>query len=241
MEMKLSPNELRVIGCLIEKETTTPDQYPLSLNALVNACNQKSNRDPVLELPELIVQETLDELAKKRLIREESGFGSRVVKYAHRFCNTEFSELQLTEQELGILCVLFLRGPQTPGELRTRTNRLCSFDDIHQVEAALSNLGNREDGKLVLCLPKEPGKRESRFAHLLGPESEVSEFLSLRADQGIGTSGSIEGSSAEILEESRSSAQTEVNEEVENRLKALELEVEALREDLTLLRAQLGE
>ena len=234
MEMKLSPNELRVIGCLLEKERTTPDQYPLSLNALVNACNQKSNREPVLELSESVVQETLDELAKKRLTREESGFGSRVVKYGHRFCNTEFSELQLTEQELGILCVLFLRGPQTAGELRTRTNRLCRFDDIHQVESALSSLADREDGKLVLCLPKEPGKRESRFAHLFGLEQEVSEFLSLRSSQKADTAD-LQGTNAGTF-----IAEGGANEQMEQRLKALELEVEKLRSDLDSLRSQLG-
>jgi len=181
--MDLIPNQARVIGCLIEKEITTPDQYPLSLNSLTNACNQKSNREPVLTLSESEVQDVLDELRDKRLIREETGFGSRVVKYKHRFCNTEFSDLKLDAQELAVICVLLLRGPQTPGELRTRTNRLCEFSDVHQVEAVLNNLSQREVS-LVVRLPREAGKRESRYAHLfcgeveiVEPEVQVNEFV----------------------------------------------------------------
>lgn len=115
MTIEFTPNEARVIGCLIEKEITTPEQYPLWLNALTNACNQKSNRDPVLDLDETTVQQTLDQLIKKYLVSEESGYGSRVAKYRHRFCNTEYGNLKFTPQELGIVCELLLRGPQTPG------------------------------------------------------------------------------------------------------------------------------
>ena len=167
----LSSLELRVLGCLIEKEITTPDQYPLSLNAVTNACNQKSNRDPVMNLSDAEVQDTLAMLKEKRMIAIETGFGSRVAKYRYRFCNTEFGELKLSDQELGVLCVLFLRGPQTPGELRTRTNRLCEFSDVSQVEAVLVELAARQDGPFVMKLDREPGKRESRFAHLLGSEA----------------------------------------------------------------------
>ena len=167
--LNLSALEIRVIGCLIEKAITTPDQYPLSLNSLTLACNQKSNREPVMELMEAQVQATLDELAKKHLVSQVSAMGSRVVKYQHRFCNTQFSELQLNKQELAIICVLFLRGWQTPGELRTRTNRLCEFDDVLQVEKALHQLLNRNE-PLVAKLPREPGKRESRYAHLFSGE-----------------------------------------------------------------------
>ena len=166
MDMKLSNNELRVIGSLIEKEITTPDQYPLSLNALINACNQKSNRDPVMSLDESTVQKTLDELSKRHLVVEKSPFGGRTSKYQHRFCNTEFSDFQFTDKELGILCVLFLRGPQTPGELRTRTNRLCEFADVNEVEDTLENLTSHKDGPFVKKLPRQPGKRESRYVHL---------------------------------------------------------------------------
>lgn len=173
MDLELSLNETRVIGCLLEKESTTPDQYPLSLNALTLACNQKSNRDPVMHLEESEVQETLDLLAEKRLIREESGFGSRVVKYKHRFCNTEFSELQFTPGQRAIVCVLLLRGPQTPGELRTRTQRLHEFANVQEVESSLQALAERENAPLVVRLAREPGKRESRFAHLFSGEVSV--------------------------------------------------------------------
>ena len=172
MDIYLSRYETRVIGCLIEKEVTTPDQYPLSLNALVNACNQKSNRDPVLELDESTVMQTVDELIKKHLISDRTGFGSRVTKYRHRFCNTEFDPLKFSAQELGIVCVLLLRGPQTPGELRTRTNRLCKFGDMGEVEDTLTGLIEREDGPFVARLPREMGRRESRYAHLFSGEVE---------------------------------------------------------------------
>ncbi|OUR89668.1 DUF480 domain-containing protein [Gammaproteobacteria bacterium 42_54_T18] len=168
IKIELENNEQRVLGCLIEKEITTPDQYPLSLNALTNACNQKSNRDPVMTLSEADVLDTLHQLKEKHLLTLETGFGSRVVKYRHRFCNTEFGELKLSSQELAILCVMFLRGPQTPGELRTRTNRLCEFSDVSVVDSVLNTLSGRNDGPFVTVLDREPGKRDSRYAHLFG-------------------------------------------------------------------------
>ncbi|QSX31496.1 YceH family protein [Shewanella cyperi] len=167
--MQFNQLEARVIGCLLEKEVTTPDQYPLSLNALTLACNQKTSRDPVMELSETQVQATLDDLSKKRLISEQSGFGSRVVKYKHRFCNTEFGELQLDKAELAIICLLLLRGPQTAGELRSRSNRLYDFTDIAEAEAALERLAKRQQ-PLVVQMPREPGRRESRFMHLFADE-----------------------------------------------------------------------
>tara|TARA_R110002050_G_scaffold43081_1_gene103512 strand:+ start:1195 stop:1848 length:654 start_codon:yes stop_codon:yes gene_type:complete len=160
--MELTPLEARVIGCLLEKELTTPDQYPLSLNSLTLACNQKSSREPVMSLSESQVQTILEDLTKKRLISEQSGFGSRVVKYKHRFCNTEFSELQLTSAEVGLICVLLLRGPQTPGELKTRSNRLHEFTDVSQVESVLLALSQGEK-PLVVQLTREPNKRDCRF------------------------------------------------------------------------------
>lgn len=166
MTIELSPLEARVIGCLIEKQITTPEQYPLSLNALVNACNQKSNRDPVMELVEAEVQALLDGLVKRYLVSEHGGFGSRVAKFQHRFCNTEYGALKFTPQELAIVCELLLRGPQTPGELRSRAGRMAHFNDASEVEAALDALSRREDGPFVVRLPREPGKRESRYAHL---------------------------------------------------------------------------
>jgi uncharacterized protein YceH (UPF0502 family) len=177
LDIKLSNNELRVIGCLLEKESTTPDQYPLSLNALTNACNQKSNRYPVMSLDESTAQETLDALSKKHLVVEKSLFGGRTAKYQHRFCNTEFSDLQFSAQEHGILCVLFLRGAQTPGELRTRTNRLCEFNDVNEVEDVLERLASHQVGPFVKKLPRQPGKRESRYIHLFGETEFADEYV----------------------------------------------------------------
>lgn len=187
-QFDLSANEQRVLGCLLEKEVTTPDQYPLSLNSLTTACNQKSNRDPVMSLSEAEVQDTLAGLKEKRLISIETGFGSRVMKYRHRFCNTEFGELKLSDQELGIVCVLFLRGAQTPGELRTRTNRLCEFNDVAQVESVLNELSARSDGPFVMKLEREPGKREARYQHLLGEDIDQSvAFTADDAEQACGS------------------------------------------------------
>jgi uncharacterized protein YceH (UPF0502 family) len=170
MNIELSSIEARIIGCLIEKQITTPDQYPLSLNALVNAVNQKSNRDPVMSADEAAIQTTLDHLIRKHLVIEKSGFGSRVPKYQHRFCNTEFGPLKFTPQELAIVCELFVRGSQTPGELRTRAARMASFSEVGQVETALESLSSRADGPFVVRLPREPGRRDSRYAHLFsGP------------------------------------------------------------------------
>src|SRR5579871_4970107 len=173
MNIELSPIEARVIGCLIEKQITTPDQYPLSLNALLNACNQKSNRDPVMSADEATIQSTLDHLLRKHLVIEKSGFGSRVPKYQHRFCNTEFGPLKFTPQELAIVCELLVRGPQTPGELRTRASRMAPFAETSDVEAALARLAERADGPYVVRLAREPNRRDSRWAHLFsGPVAD---------------------------------------------------------------------
>ncbi|NOH61284.1 YceH family protein [Vibrio sp. RE88] len=173
MSIELSPVEARVIGCLIEKEVTTPDYYPLTLNSLTSACNQKSNREPVMALSEVDVQEAVDSLIGRRLVSDESGFNSRANKFQHRFCNTEFGDLKLTKQEKGIVCCMLLRGAQTPGELRTRTNRLAEFSDVKEVEAILERLAAREEGALVVKLPREAGKRESRYMHLFSGEVDV--------------------------------------------------------------------
>ncbi|MBQ4666018.1 YceH family protein [Aeromonas hydrophila] len=214
MELVLGPLEARVIGCLIEKEICTPDQYPLSLNALVNACNQKSNREPVLELSELDIRAVVDELIRKRLVVNTAGFNARVPRYQHRFCNTEFGELKFTAQELGIICELLLRGPQTPGELRSRTNRLCSFDDVTQVDAVLAKLA--EQGPYVVKLPREPGKRESRYAHLFSGE------VDLQALAEVAPASSYASPAAD-------------------RLTALEEEVERLKAQLQLLAERLAQ
>lgn len=163
----LSSIEMRVIGCLIEKEITTPDQYPLSLNSLTNACNQKSNREPVMSCSELDVQDALDALIERNLVTEISSFNSRVNKYQHRFCNTEFSDLQFSPAELAITCLLFLRGAQTPGELRSRSGRLYSFKGREEAEQALQSLLEKSGGPYVHKLPREAGKREQRYVSCL--------------------------------------------------------------------------
>jgi uncharacterized protein YceH (UPF0502 family) len=193
MNIEFNPNEARVIGCLIEKEITTPDQYPLSLNALTNGCNQKTNREPVLNLTESEVQHSVDTLMKKYMVSDKSaGYGGRVTKYKQRFCNTEFGSLKFSKQELGIICVMLLRGPQTPGELRSRTNRLCDFADAEEVESTLRNLMSREDGPFIARLARAPGARESRYAHLFSgtlesvpePAAEPAESSSSAAASG---------------------------------------------------------
>ncbi len=211
MKVELTAIEARVIGCLIEKEVTTPDQYPLSLNALTNACNQKSNREPVMSLSEADVLDAVDALIERRLVSDESGFNSRVSKYQHRFCNTEFGDLQLTEQEKGIVCCMLLRGAQTPGEIRTRTNRLATFNDVKEVENVLEHLANDEKGPLVVKLPREAGKRESRYMHLFCGEVDVSELA--------------------VATTTPSSAGSE-------RITQLEQEVAELREELATLKEQ---
>jgi uncharacterized protein YceH (UPF0502 family) len=171
MPLELTPHEARVIGCLIEKQIATPDQYPLSLNALVNACNQKSNRDPVLALEEREVQAVVDGLMKRQLVLEKSGFGSRVPKYQHLFCNTQFGSLKFSPRGTAIVCELLLRGPQTPGELRTHAARLAPVHDVSEVETELEDLMTRPDGPFVAKLAREPGRRESRYMHLFSGEA----------------------------------------------------------------------
>jgi len=180
MNIAFSANELRVLGCLIEKSITTPDQYPLSLNALTLACNQKSNRDPLMDLSDSDVQWVVDALARKHHVMEKSGFGSRVPKYQQRFCNTDYGALKFSPQELAILCELMLRGPQTPGELRTHAPRMAPFADVSAVEATLAGLQNRDDGPFVVRLPREPGRRDSRYAHRFG---EYVDSVDAPADQ----------------------------------------------------------
>lgn len=183
MKNELNQKECRVIGCLLEKQITTPEQYPLSLNAVTLACNQKTNRDPVMELSESEVQQILDLLVRKHFLRTASGVSSRVLKYEHRFCNSEFGQLKLSPAEIAVIATLFLRGAQTPGELRTRTSRLHEFTDVSEVDAVLQQLITREDGPLVVRLAREVGKRESRFMHLFsGPVLEDTAVNSLQGE-----------------------------------------------------------
>ncbi|CNH40202.1 putative oxidoreductase [Yersinia aldovae] len=164
MKHILNAQEARVIGSLLEKQVTTPEQYPMSLNGVTIACNQKTNREPVMALSDTEVQQTLDFLLKKHLIRTQSG--NRVMKYEQRFCNSEFGNLKFSPAEVAVMTTLLLRGAQTPGELRTRTSRMYEFADVAETEAVLTQLSLREDGPFVVRLAREPGKRESRFMHL---------------------------------------------------------------------------
>ncbi len=165
MALQLSDIEVRVLGALVEKETTTPEYYPLSLNALVNACNQKSNRDPVMTLEEEAVRQALRSLSDRAMARSAGG-DSRVAKFEHRL-----NELyNFHRHEIAVLCVLLLRGPQTPGELRTRAERMYAFEDLEAVQSALHLLMRREP-PLVKILPRQPGTKESRYMHLLSGDT----------------------------------------------------------------------
>ena len=166
MPVNLTANEARVIGCLMEKSVTTPDQYPLTLNALTNACNQKSSRDPVMSLQQGVVQRTVRDLEGKHLVRVDENFKSRVEKYTQRFCNTRFSDYQFDPAQFAIVCLLLLRGPQTPGELRANSGRLHTFADNAAVADALAGLLEREDGALVVKLPRTPGRKDAEYMHL---------------------------------------------------------------------------
>ena len=169
MNFNLSPAEARVLGCLIEKEITTPDYYPLSLNALINACNQRSNREPVMNLDEDDVRQALHGLEDKRLAGRARSADGRVTKYEH-WLGEAFN---FSRAETALLCVLLLRGPQTPGELRGRTERLHSFEEIADVLAGIQKLIDREPS-LVAVLPRQPGTKEARYTHLLsGPVESV--------------------------------------------------------------------
>ena len=169
MEPLLSEVEVRVLGALIEKQITTPDYYPLTLNALTAACNQKSNRAPVVDFDEKTVVRALESLRDKELARMLSGAEMRVPKYYHLFPET----LGFTSQEVGVLCVLMLRGPQTVGEIRGRSGRLYEFADLAEVEQALQQLMEREGGPVVMKLPRQIGRKESRYAQLLAGEPEI--------------------------------------------------------------------
>lgn len=169
----LSADQCRVIGVMLEKEITTPEQYPLSLNGLTIGCNQKSNRDPVTQFSENDVQNLIDELVEMNQLMIDRKASVRVNKYLHRFCNTEFGSLSFTPQQRAIICVLLLRGPQTPGEIRTRTNRLADFTDVSEVETTLQQLQDLRGETLVKKLEREPGKRDCRYIHLFADIEEL--------------------------------------------------------------------
>jgi len=200
----LNAAEARVLGSLIEKDITTPDYYPLSLNALINACNQKNNREPVTNFDEETVRLALRNLSDKRLAGTASGADSRVTKYEHRLQEV----LNLTRPETAILCVLLLRGPQTPGELRGRTERMYRFEHLDDVTAALQQLMRREP-PLAKALGRRPGTKEIRYAHLLSGDVESWEPP---ADSSLASAGSAEAERMIQLEEKVASLEKEVAE-----------------------------
>ena len=205
-----------MIGCLLEKQVTTPEQYPLSVNAVTMACNQKTNREPVMNLSEHEVQDVLDALVKRHYLRTVSGFGNRVTKYEQRFCNSEFGDLKLSSAEVAVITTLLLRGAQTPGELRTRASRMHEFSDMQEVEQTLEGLAAREDGPYVVRLAREPGKRESRYMHLFSGDVD----------------SSVKSSATDI---------TAVDDDLVARVAALEDEVAGLKQRLDALLAHLGD
>ena len=223
MNIRLSAIEARIIGVLIEKQITTPDQYPLSLNALINACNQKSNREPLMQLDEPTVKFVVEGLGRRHMVVEKSGFGSRVPKYQQVFCNTEFGSLRFTPQETAIVCELLLRGPQTPGELRSRAPRMAEFPDPGVVESVLEALANRPGGAIVAQLAREPNRRDSRWAQL---------FEELPESAKLATAGEVAANKASDAAVVRAPS----NAELQARVAMLEGEIAALRAELATLK-----
>ena len=213
MDIELTPNEARVIGCLMEKSVITPDQYPLSLNALVNACNQKSSREPVMALEPGVVERTVKDLIAKQLVMTQE-FGSRVEKYQQRFCNTHFAEIKFSPAEFAVICLLLLRGPQTPGELKAHSGRLHEFAD-DEAETTVESLLTRADGPFVARLPREPRRKDHTYAHLFG--------------------GAIESAPKESRAEESVAAPARTNA-----LASLEARVEKLEQELAALKQALG-
>ncbi len=213
MLQELNASEARVIGCLIEKSVVTPDQYPLTLNALTNACNQKSGRDPVMALSQGEVQHTIRMLEAKHLARTEENFKSRTEKYTQRFCNTRYSDLQFDDAQLAVVTLLLLRGAQTPGELRSRSGRLHRFADNAEVVVALTSLIERDGEPLLVKLPRTPGRKDSEYMHLFCGPVDVEAHVAVAAKSSPSRS---RVSSAEL----------------EERVSRLEDEVAALKERL---------
>jgi uncharacterized protein YceH (UPF0502 family) len=203
MHILLHEVECRVLGSLVEKEITTPEYYPLSLNALVNACNQKSNREPVMNLDESAVRQALHSLDGQSLVRSVSASDSRVTKYEQRLQEA----FNFYRHEIAILCVLLLRGPQTPGELRTRAERMHPFEDLSAVQSSLQHLMKREP-PLVKVLPRQPGTKEARYAHLLSGDVEASETKPAMETAAI--AASLDGERAARLEEEIAALRQEV-------------------------------
>ena len=224
----LNEIEVRVLGALIEKDITTPDYYPLSLNALVNACNQKNNREPVTAYDEDGVRRALHSLQEKRLAGPASGADSRVTKYEHR----SQEKFNFDRREIAVLCVLLLRGPQTPGELRGRSERMFRFETLDDVQSALQRLMQREPA-LARVLPRQPGTKESRYMHLLAGDVEG---LSMEAEP-VAPYRSFSESSFSQNSPPHNLGRTHEGEKVIR----LEEEVAALREELSSLKQQFAE
>jgi hypothetical protein len=203
MNIQLTEVECRVLGSLVEKEITTPEYYPLSLNALLNACNQKSNREPVMTLDESAVRQALHSLDGQSLVRSVSASDSRVTKYEHRLQEA----FNFYRHEIAILCVLLLRDPQTPGELRTRAERMHPFEDLSAVQSSLQHLMKREP-PLVKILPRQPGTKEVRYAHLLAGDVEFFEEKS--ENEPVANSPSLDSAPVAHLEEEIASLRKEV-------------------------------
>ncbi|MGA3176516.1 MAG: YceH family protein [Candidatus Acidiferrum sp.] len=220
MTLQLSDVEARVLGALVEKEITTPEYYPLSLNALLNACNQKSNREPVMTLQEDTVRQALRSLSDQALVRSASG-DSRVAKFEHRL-NEVYN---FHRHEIAVLCVLLLRGPQTPGELRTRCERLYAFEDLEAVHAAL-NLLMRREPPMAKVLPRQPGTKESRYMHLLCGDALPAASHAVLSGAGVDP--------AELAGPTARTFSSVDGEQV----KELEAEVSELRRELETLRQQ---
>ena len=215
----MSPNltaiEIRIIGCLIEKSVVTPDQYPLTLNALTNACNQKSSRSPVMSLQQGEVQRTIRELESKTLVRVDENFKSRVEKYVQRFCNTRYSDYQFDPPQLAIVCLLLLRGPQTPGELKARSGRLHSFADNAAVVDALKMLIEWQGNPLVVQLPRTPGRQDSEYMHLFaGPIDIEAHARQAQVAASAGPSGRSGVSELEQRVSNLEAAVAELNEQL---------------------------
>jgi len=217
--INLTTNEARVIGCLMEKSVFTPDLYPLTLNSLVNACNQKSGRNPVMSLEQGLVQRTARLLGEKHLVQVEQIYKSGVEKYKQRLCNTTFSDIQFDPPQFAIICLLLLRGPQTPGELRARSGRLHTFADNDAVVKTLDSLIEREAGTLVVKLPRTPGRKDSEYMHLLSGPVEVKADVKAQA------------SPAPVVKAAVTSERVNLFE-LAQRVRTLETEIAEIREQL---------
>jgi len=204
----LTADEARIIGCLMEKSVVTPEQYPLTLNALTNACNQKSSRNPVMSLEPGMVQRTVRDLQAKHLVRADENFKSGVEKYIQRFCNSHFGNYQFDPPQFAIVCLLLLRGPQTPGELRARSGRLHTFADNAAVVEALTGLIKRETNPLVVKLPRTPGRKDAEYMHLFSGPIDVEAHASQA--QAAMTTGSSERASVSDLAQRVSRLEAEV-------------------------------